>query len=139
MAILDKLKKTKEKATPEKKVAEEVKAEAKKEDKVVQAKKTALNVKSDAYKVILKPVITEKANAEEGKGKYTFVVANGANKVQIKNAVKDLYGVMPTNVSTLIVEGKVKRVGRFRGRRSDYKKAVVTLPQGKTISIHEGV
>jgi large subunit ribosomal protein L23 len=57
----------------------------------------------------------------------------------IKRAVKELYGVMPARVTVAHVQGRYVRFGRSMGRRSDYKKAVVTLPKGSTITIHEGV
>lgn len=89
--------------------------------------------------VILKPLVSEKALMNEGTGVYTFVVSPEATKVEIKEAVNDLYGVMPATVRTMNFEGKRLRFGRYKGRRSDWKKAVVSLPKGQSISIHEGV
>jgi large subunit ribosomal protein L23 len=90
-------------------------------------------------KVLVRPLVSEKAAHGEAGGKYTFVVTKNANKIEVKKAVKDLYGVMPVRVSVINIEGKRKRFGRIKGKRSDWKKATVTLPKGKTIGIHEGV
>lgn len=142
MAILDKIIKNKKNTEevvskePAKKKATKAAVKEIKEADVVVA---PVNVKNDAYRVLVKPVITEKATLGEGKNKYTFIVRKSANKVEIKMAVKSLYGVNPIMVRVINVEGKRKQVGKLAGRRSDFKKAIVTLPVGKTISIHEGV
>ncbi len=90
-------------------------------------------------KTILHPMLSEKSLAAEAKGVYTFVIEKNATKVDVKNEVKARYGVLPTDVRVINTEGKRKRVGTRQGRRSDVRKAMVTLPKGKTISIHEGV
>ena len=77
--------------------------------------------------IILKPIITEKSNAGVEEGKYTFKVAKKATKVQIANAVQALFGVKVTNVNTMMVKGKQKRVGANVGKRPDWKKAIVTI------------
>ena len=92
-----------------------------------------------AYRVIVRALVSEKAAQAETKGKYTFVVAKDATKTQIKAAVEQVYGVRPTVVRTIHTEGKEVRFGRTIGRRKDWKKAIVTLPAGQTISIHTGV
>ena len=90
--------------------------------------------------IIIKPVITEKSMDELQNGKYTFKVAKNANKIEIKKAVEALFGVEVAKVNTLTVNGKAKRVGRFEGRTSDWKKAVVTLTEdSKTIEFFEGM
>ena len=90
--------------------------------------------------IIIKPVITEKSMDELQNGKYTFKVAKNANKIEIKKAVEALFGVEVAKVNTLNVNGKAKRVGRFEGRTSDWKKAVVTLTEdSKTIEFFEGL
>jgi large subunit ribosomal protein L23 len=66
-------------------------------------------------------------------------VAKTANKVEIKRAIEKLFRVTVLDVQTLRVRGKVKRLGRFQGRRPDWKKAVATLKQGDTIELYEGV
>ena len=123
----------------------DIKVEKTKETtKSTPAKKTAITkskkaVSVQATKVFVKPFISEKAAVCEAMGMYTFVVANNATKIDIKNAVKEIYGVEPKKVRVMNMEGKKKRQGRRIGRRSDWKKAVVTLPKGQSISIHEGV
>lgn len=89
--------------------------------------------------VLLRAIVSEKAAAREAFGTYVFMVDRRANKRMIKDAVRAQYGMMPTSVRVANVEGKARRVGRILGRRSDWKKAVVTLPKGKTITVHEGV
>ncbi len=90
--------------------------------------------------IVLKPVITEKSMDELQAGKYTFKVATDANKTEIKKAVEVLFGVKVAKVNTLNCNGKEKRVGRFVGKTSDWKKAVVTLTEdSKAIEFFEGM
>jgi len=84
----------------------------------------------DIIKSILR---TEKSTANEPQGKYLFLVANFANKIQIKRAVEELYKVKVKEVNTFISSGKLKRVRHQLGRTSDTKKAVVTLKEGQKI------
>lgn len=92
-----------------------------------------------AHRVVLHPLVTEKAAVLVSANKYVFAVQNSANKIQVKEAVKALYNVDPISVNMVNVEGKRKRTGRGLGRRSDFKKAIVTLKSGQSIAIHEGV
>ena len=71
--------------------------------------------------------------------KYTFQVAMGANKTEIRQAIEAIFNVKVVNVNTVRVEGKKKRMGRFEGKRSDYKKAIVKLASGNTIPVFEGM
>ena len=92
-----------------------------------------------AKQILIKPVITEKADAlAEDSGKYTFIVNKEANKIEIKKAVAELYNVEVSKVNTMIIPGKAKnrntRTAIIRGRTSGYKKAVVTLADGETIN-----
>ena len=89
--------------------------------------------------VVIKPLITEKAAVAQSLNKYSFIVNRRATKVEIKRAVKEIYGIVPTGVNISNIEGKRKFSGRVSGRRQDYKKALVTLPKGQSITIHEGV
>lgn len=91
----------------------------------------------DAYKILIRPLVTEKTAAQAGAGKYVFVVAGNANKIEIKKAVKSVYDVLPTDVNIVKNEGKRVRFGRHFGKRKDWKKAIVTLPKGKTLPIYE--
>jgi large subunit ribosomal protein L23 len=94
--------------------------------------------------VIIKPVITEKMTAQGEKlNRYGFIVHKKANKLQIKKAVEDLYGVDVEAVNTLNVSGKEKsrftKSGVLTGRTSSYKKAIVTLAAGETIDFYSNI
>lgn len=92
-----------------------------------------------ARSVIRRPLITERGAAlQEGDNKYLFEVDSGANKLEVKRAVETMFEVTVTKVNTLNTHGKIKRMGRFQGRRPDWKKAVVTLAEGDTIEYFEG-
>jgi len=81
--------------------------------------------------VIRRPLITEKTSIQREDGRtIVFQVASGANKVEIKRAIEQLLGSKVASVRTSLVHGKVKRQGRFAGRRPDWKKAYVTLREG---------
>jgi large subunit ribosomal protein L23 len=93
----------------------------------------------DARAVIKHPLVTEKGTLlREGQNKYLFRVAANATKPQIKQAVQELFKVKVTGVATSVVPGKVKRLGRYEGRRPDWKKATVTLAKGQKIELFEG-
>ena len=93
-----------------------------------------------AYDVILKPVISERSMDIAPEKKYTFKVAPDANKTEIKQAVEEIFGVEVQKVNVINMEGKLKRMGRTQGRRSSYKKAVVTLtPDSKNIEFFESL
>ena len=90
--------------------------------------------------VVKRPLITEKSErARESNRQYAFEVHQDATKIQVKNAVEKLFAVHVTAVRTSIARGKNKRVGRSMGRRPNWKKAVVTLKEGETIALFEGV
>lgn len=93
-----------------------------------------------AQDIILAPVITEKSMYGVAEKKYTFKVANDANKIEVARAVEELFGVEVAKVNTVSVKGRFKRMGRTAGYRPDWKKAVVTLTEGsKTIEFFEGM
>lgn len=92
----------------------------------------------EARDILLRPLVTEKSTALLEEGKYVFEVAKAANKVQIAQAVAEIFNVKVVAVNTINVTGKVKRVGRNVGRRRSYKKAIVTLSPGETIQFFEG-
>lgn len=91
----------------------------------------------DARDILIRPLITERSTALMEEGKYVFVVAKKANKIQIAQAVAEIFKVKVEAVNTVNVMGKVKRVGRNLGKRSDYKKAIVKLAAGETIQFFE--
>src|SRR5437763_6270854 len=103
--------------------------------------------------IIKRPLLTEKGtrlketggqnesalDAETAKSQLLFEVAKDANKVEIRHAVEKLWNVDVLSVRTAIVRGKEKRMGRFVGKRSNWKKAVVTIAAGQNIEFFEGV
>jgi large subunit ribosomal protein L23 len=91
------------------------------------------------YQVIVRPLITEKATILAGSGKYAFEVDRRANKPQIREAVELAFNVHVENVHTMNVRGKGRRVGRRYTRTRNWKKALVTLAEGDTIQLFEGV
>ena len=91
------------------------------------------------YDAILSPVITEKATLLSEQNKVVFRVAKDATKDEIAAAVEALFKVTVTKVNTLVVKGKTKRFRGRPGRRSDVKKAVVTLAEGQSIDITTGL
>ena len=89
--------------------------------------------------ILLEPVLSEKANMLREQGKYVFKVAQSANKVQIKEAVRRLFNVHPLSCTVMVVGGKPKRLRYREGYTSTWKKAIVRLPKDEKISIFEGV
>jgi large subunit ribosomal protein L23 len=94
--------------------------------------------------IILKPIITEKMTAQGEKlGRYGFVVSRKANKLMIKKAVEDLYGVQVKEVNTMNYSGKAKsrytKTGFVSGSMPAYKKAIVTLAEGGTIDFYSNI
>ena len=93
-----------------------------------------------SYEIILKPVITENSMDMLADKKYTFKVATDANKIEIKKAVEEIFDVKVSKVTTINMDGKMKRMGRNEGRRAAYKKAVVKLTEdSKTIEFFESM
>lgn len=93
----------------------------------------------DPRDVIIRPVVTEASAAlQEEARTYTFVVAKAANKLEIRHAVQQLFGVTVEDVRTANYQGKWRRVGRGIGRKPAYKKAVVKLAEGDAIDVYEG-
>lgn len=103
------------------------------------------------HQIIKRPLLTEKSNRFKETGgtpgvdedslasKVLFEVHDDANKIQIRQAIEELFKVKVADVCTQIVRGKVKRMGRFVGQRSNWKKAIVTLQAGNKIEFFEGV
>ena len=94
----------------------------------------------DPRQIILEPIVTEKSTiARELYNKYSFKVVPGATKPQIANAIELIFEVTVLKVHTINMDGKVKRLGRNLGRRSAWKKAIVTLAEGDSVDFFEGV
>ncbi|MFA6525892.1 MAG: 50S ribosomal protein L23 [Candidatus Buchananbacteria bacterium] len=93
--------------------------------------------KQGVYGVLISPLITEKSTKDEQHGKYAFAVTIDATKSEIIKAVMTRYGIKPVKVNVLNRMGKVKRFGKSWGKRKDWRKAVITLPKGKSINVYE--
>ena len=91
----------------------------------------------EEHDIMIRPVITEKSTTLMAEGKYVFEVAKSGNKIEIAKAISQIFKVKVASVNTINVEGKVKRMGRSVGKRSDYKKAIVKLAAGETIEFFE--
>ena len=89
--------------------------------------------------IIVRPLMTEKISSlQESENKVAFEVDRSANKIEIRKAVEKKFDVKVKKVATINMKGKVKRLGRFEGRRSHWKKAIVTLREGFNIDFFEG-
>ena len=89
----------------------------------------------DMHDLLIKPIITEKTTMMMSDGKYTFQVPLHANKIEIRKAVEAVFKVK--SVTTMRTMGKFKRMGKYIGKRPDYKKAIVTLQEGESIEFFE--
>lgn len=137
MGILDTIKKTASKKPVAKKPA---KAEKSVEPMISQSAQA--NVSKDtqeAYRLLLKPLVTEKTTELAHHGKYVFKVTPAANKVTIAKAVESLYNVKVVGVNIIIQRGKAVVFGGRKGKRASTKKAIVTLVKGQKIPLFEGV
>ena len=135
-------KKTEEKKPEVKK--EITKVEVKKQPAIKSAKKVTkpISKKSGygtAYRILLRPVISEKATMGGGDGKYVFEVDIRANKIEVKKAVEEVYGVTPRSVNIINQRGYFVRFGRKQGHTKNIKKAIVTLKKGDSITVYEGI
>lgn len=92
-----------------------------------------------AYKVLVRPLVTEKASIQGAQNKYFFEVAVDTNKVETAKAIKEVYGVSPISVNIINMKGKKVRRGRTTGKKKDWKKAIITLKKGESIKVYEGV
>jgi len=94
----------------------------------------------DARSIVRKVLITEKGTVlRETQNQYFFEVARDANKIEIKRAIETIFSVKVDNVRTMQLRGKVKRQGRWVGKRNDWKKAIVTLKPDQKIELFEQI
>ncbi len=94
----------------------------------------------NSYDVVKRPIITEHSMDQMADRKYTFEVAPEANKIEIKKAVEEIFGVKVEKVTTMRVLGKIKRMGANSGKRPDWKKAIVKITEdSKTIEFFDGL
>ena len=92
------------------------------------------------HDIIIKPIVSEKSMDQLADRKYTFKVAKEANKIEIKKAVEEIFGVKVEKITTARVLGKVKRMGATSGKRADWKKATVKLTaDSKTIEVFDSM
>lgn len=89
--------------------------------------------------IIIRPIITEKISAlQESENKVAFVVDRDSNKIEIRKAIEERFDVKVKKVATMNMSGKMKRMGRYQGRRANWKKAIITLQDGFNIDFFEG-
>lgn len=106
---------------------------------MAKAKTKTPEVAEWMYNIVQTPHVTEKATLGSEHGQVSFKVAKDATKPQIKQAVEALFKVKVKKVNTSITKGKVKRFRGIIGKRSDFKKAIVTLEEGQMIDVGTGV
>lgn len=95
-------------------------------------------MKVDAHRVLIRPLLTEKITGlREKTNTVGFVVHPDANRIQIRQAIEALLKVKVDKINVMNIRGKIKRLGRFSGRRSDWKKALVTLKDGEKLEMYE--
>lgn len=93
----------------------------------------------DAYRILVKPLLTEKISNLGELNKYSFKVSLKANKIEISKAIRELYGVSAKKINIIRMKGKRVKYGKVAGKRKDWKKAIVTLPKNESINIYEGI
>ena len=93
----------------------------------------------NVYEVLRRPLVTEKGTHLQEQNKYLFEVALNANKPQVKQAIEKAFNVRVKSVNLMKMSGKKKRYGRAYTKRPDWKKAVITLKEGDTIQVFEGI
>ena len=155
MSIFSKFKSKKEQVLPDKSTVKEVKelslaskpeptlaemrASKEKEYTASGAKKTKAEDTKESYRLIVKPLITEKGTYLASENKYLFAVSRAANKISIKKAIAALYGVTAVKVNIIKNTGKKVRYGKTRGKTKAVKKAIITIKKGESIQVYEGV
>jgi large subunit ribosomal protein L23 len=156
MSFLDKFKKKKtdeeiEKEVKEEKVEkkEEKRAEKKSEGKTEAPKLVPKKEKivskpnkddtGNAYRVLVRPLLTEKITDLGALNQYAFVVHSRATKNEVKKAIRSLYGVEPIKINIVNMQGHQIRYGKNLGQTRNWKKAIITLKAGETIQVYEGV
>lgn len=92
-----------------------------------------------AYKILIKPLVTEKVSNLGAVNKYVFEVAANANKIEVAKAIHEVYGIKPIKINIIKIAGKKAGYGRITGKRKNWKKAIVSLPAGESIKVYEGV
>ena len=131
-----KKKKKEKEVKPKKESIEKEKSVIQKKKSLKKEKVKKATGKSEiAFKVLKKPIVSEKGTILEKKGKYIFKVFPTANKIEIKKAVEKLYGVQVEKINIIKVPGKKRRLGRTEGWKPGYKKAIVSIEKGRKIEV----
>jgi len=142
MSIFDKFKK-KDDQSPAQPVLKSKSASKKQATPLAEAPASAPVEKvgpvGESQGVFIRPLITEKASVLNQFNQYVFEVSGRVNKIEIARAFESRYGVKPLKVRIINHDGKFVRFGRSTGRTKNWKKAIIVLPAGKTIQVHEGV
>ncbi len=144
MGIFNKKKTTDEKDNLPKESAKELTVEeiansGKKEKKHIAKANIVKSDTKDAYRVLVKPLISEKAAHLKLQNKYLFQVSTSTTKNEIKKAIFHVYGVWPIEVNVINIKGKKVRYGKSQGTTKDKKKAIITLKSGDSMEVYEGV
>lgn len=114
------------------------KADQPKEKRTVTKGPLARDGAGDAHRILLRPVFTEKSSRLQAQNQHVFVVAPRAGKVEISQAIRDLYGVKPVAVRIVVVPGKAVHFGKHSGKEKSVKKAIVTFKAGEALTVLEG-
>jgi large subunit ribosomal protein L23 len=124
-----------------KKVVKSVSGQVSLVDKQKKNKNDIINYKNvsykDAYKILIRPISTEKSTDLTSFNQYVFEVAKNSNKIEVKKAIQAVYNIKPTKVNIIKVKGKNVRHGKTKGKTKDWKKAIITLKQGERIEMFE--
>ncbi|MFW5980749.1 MAG: 50S ribosomal protein L23 [Halanaerobiaceae bacterium] len=92
------------------------------------------------HDIIIRPIISEQSmKLMESNNTYAFEVAKNSNKIEIRKAIQEIFNVEVENVNTMNMRGKKRRMGRTEGKKPDWKKAYVKLPEGENIEVVEGI
>lgn len=116
-----------------------VEARAGKADTADAPNQTLRDGTGQAYRVLIKPLITEKSSSAGELGKYSFMVGPEANKIMVKKAVEQVYGVKVRGVNIMNYQGKEVNYGRYPGQRKSWRKAIVTLEKGQHLELFSKV
>jgi large subunit ribosomal protein L23 len=134
MKVFDVFKKKKKVVSAPK--PKEEKVEVKKEEVKPKIKKEETG---QAYRILIRPLVTEKISFLGQNNQYAFEVMPKANKIEIAKAFKNVYGIKPMSVNVMKIRGKKIRYGKTSGRTKNRKKAIITLKPGDKIEVYEGV
>ena len=135
MGLLDIFKKKKKEKPTEVKKEEPIKEMTGVKPQSVKPTAKKEKIIGEAYRVLKTPHVTEKATDLTKKNQYLFKIWPGANKLEVKKAIKDLYGVDVLSVKIINVPSKRRRLGRISGWRKGYKKAIVRIKEGQKIEV----